>query len=111
MSADNHATQQQQFTLRLLRLNIAILQARSAAIDLGEAEIAEAIAGAHELVKAKLDTLEPYRRTLGDAEGEAKKFESIPAFELTPDEADKVSGSVGAALAIEMRKGGAGDGN
>lgn len=58
MSADNHATQQQQFTLRLLRLNIAILQARSAAIDLGEPGIAEAIAGAHELLKAKLDTLE-----------------------------------------------------
>ena len=58
MSAENHTAQQQQFTLRLLRLNIAILQARSAAIDLGETEIAEAIAGAHELVKAKLDTLE-----------------------------------------------------
>lgn len=69
MSADNHATQQQQFTLRLLRLNIAILQARSAAIDLGEAAIAEAIAGAHELVKAKLEMLEPYRRTLAGTEG------------------------------------------
>jgi hypothetical protein len=108
VSAENHTAQQQQFTLRLLRLSIAILQARSAALDLGEPAIAEAIAGAHELVKAKLETLEPYRRTLGDAEGEAKKFERIPAFELTPDEADKVSGSVGAALAIEARKGGAG---
>ncbi len=39
------------------------------------------------------------------AEVKPEKFERIPAFELTPDEADKVSGSVGAALAIEARKG------
>lgn len=97
--AENQATDEQRFTLRLLRLNIAILQARIAAIDLGEAEIAEAIAGVSALVKAKLETLEV----------KPKKFERIPAFELTPDEADKVSGSVGAALAIEARKGGAGE--
>ncbi len=60
MSAGNRATEEQMFTLRLLDLSIAILRARSTARDLRERKIAKALTVAHQLVRARLEKLEPY---------------------------------------------------